>query len=116
MSIVDVDFGVASILKKGNLVRVQHAYFPDGEEIIPDPYGIVIRVNETFRWGAIAGQARFVDVAIPWDDEEPEESRGWFILSNVSLSDLTRMLGDEPKETKPGQILPFQCKADADRV
>lgn len=116
MSIVNVDFGVSPMLKKGDLVRVENAYFPSGEAIDPDPHGIVVRVGKVFRHGELAGQARCADVGVPWDDEDPEESMGWFILEDTPIDNISRMLGESLIEAKPGQVLPFQCKAKSDRV
>jgi hypothetical protein len=116
MSIVDVDFGASPVLKKGDLVRVENAYFPDGEAINPDPHGIVVRVSQVFRHGALAGQARCVDIGVPWDAADPEESMGWFILEDIAIDNISRMVGESLKESKHGKVLPFQCKVDADRV
>ena len=90
MSIVNVDFGVSPMLKKGDLVRVENAYFPSGEAIDPDPHGIVVRVGKVFRHGELAGQARCADVGVPWDDEDPEESMGWFILEDTPIDNIIR--------------------------
>lgn len=116
MSIVNIDFGLSSALKNGDLVRVRHAHLPSGVEIQPDPHGIVVRISQLFRHGVVAGQARLVDVAVPIDDLDPEESQGWFILNDVSIDDLTRILGEGLKDPRAGEVLQFQCKADADRV
>jgi hypothetical protein len=101
--IISPDFGKTPVLNKGDFVR-----FSDCTDGL---WGIVVSVDERYRFGDIAGQARILSVAIPTDEtaDGDEEDGEWTIERDVELSELTRIYTSESThaDEKAGQVLQF---------
>jgi hypothetical protein len=100
--IITPNFGKSPMMDKGDFVR-----FADCDDDCC--HGIIVSVDERYRYGDIAGQARILSVAIPAGVDIDDEDGDWTIERDVEISELVRVVLAEPIaiEGKEGKVLEF---------
>ena len=87
--LIEGNFGKRATLNVGDCVRFVNCHY--------GCHGIVLSIEERYRYGALAGQARVFSVGVP-DDEE-----GWDVEPGVTLEDIVRVLGEDEKLLASGK-------------